>query len=88
MKELTAILVAKDFNVIAQKRRGPVSELEYPYKKLLLVSQGGSQRPPAAGEHPQKQSEDLIDGGPKDKLVAACSLSLVACQVAERQRLP
>jgi SAM-dependent methyltransferase len=49
IKELTAILGAKGFNVIAQKRRGPVSELEYPYKKLLLVSQGESQLPPAAG---------------------------------------
>ena len=49
IKELTAILGAKGFNVVAQNRRGPVSQLEYPYKKLLLVSQGGSQLPPAAG---------------------------------------
>jgi SAM-dependent methyltransferase len=39
IKELTEILSAKGFNVIALKRRGPISKLEYPYKKLLLVSQ-------------------------------------------------
>jgi hypothetical protein len=39
IKELTAILSAEGFKVIAQKRRGPVSALEYPYKKLLLVAQ-------------------------------------------------
>jgi len=36
---LTEILSAKGFSVIALKQRGPVSKLEYPYKKLLLVSQ-------------------------------------------------
>jgi SAM-dependent methyltransferase len=40
-KELTTILGSEGFNVIAQKRRAPVSELEYPYTKLLLVSQVG-----------------------------------------------
>ncbi len=40
-KELRTILGSEGFNVIAQKRRWPVSELEYPYTKLLLVSQLG-----------------------------------------------
>jgi ubiquinone/menaquinone biosynthesis C-methylase UbiE len=43
-KELRAILSTAGFNVIAQKRRGPVSELEYPYQKLLLVSQADRTR--------------------------------------------
>jgi SAM-dependent methyltransferase len=38
-KELKAILSTAGFNVIAEQRREPVSELEYPYQKLLLVSQ-------------------------------------------------
>ena len=44
IKELTAILNANGFNVVAQKRRGPVSKLEYPYKKLLLVSRAARSR--------------------------------------------
>jgi len=55
IKELTVILSAKGFNVIAQDRRGPVSELEYPYKKLLFVSRGPSQLPSAVGKAPQRQ---------------------------------
>jgi SAM-dependent methyltransferase len=39
MKELTTILNASGFTVIAHKRRNPLSKLEYPYKKLLLISQ-------------------------------------------------
>jgi SAM-dependent methyltransferase len=41
VKELTSILSAEGFKVIARKRRGPVSALEYPYKKLLLVARTG-----------------------------------------------
>jgi predicted TPR repeat methyltransferase len=51
IKELTALLSTKGFNVIARKRRGPVSALEYPYQKLLLVSQAASQPGRAAGAH-------------------------------------
>jgi len=49
MEELTALLSTAGFNVIARKRRGPVSELEYPYQKLLLVSQAASQPRREAG---------------------------------------
>jgi SAM-dependent methyltransferase len=45
-KELRTILGSEGFNVIAQKRRRPVSELEYPYTKLLLVSQVGKKEWP------------------------------------------
>jgi predicted TPR repeat methyltransferase len=48
-EELTAILAAHGFKVIARKRRGPVSALEYPYKKLLLVSQADQPRHAASG---------------------------------------
>jgi len=41
IKELTAILRIEGFNVIAKKQRAPVSELEYPFKKLLLVARPG-----------------------------------------------
>jgi SAM-dependent methyltransferase len=51
MEELTALLSTAGFSVIARKRRGPVSELEYPYQKLLLVSQAASQPRRAAGAH-------------------------------------
>ena len=56
MQELTAILSIEGFNVIAHKRRGPVSELEYPYKKLLLVSQADRSHamPLAATEQRQR----------------------------------
>jgi SAM-dependent methyltransferase len=56
IKELTEILSAKGFNVIALKRRGPVSKLEYPYKKLLLVSQAdrGHDMPLATTEQLQR----------------------------------
>jgi predicted TPR repeat methyltransferase len=49
MEELTALLSTEGFNVIARKRRGPLSDLEYPYQKLLLVSQAASQPRRAAG---------------------------------------
>jgi SAM-dependent methyltransferase len=47
-KELTTLLSTEGFNVIAHKRRGPVSELEYPYQKLLLVSQADINPAPIA----------------------------------------
>jgi SAM-dependent methyltransferase len=51
IRELTALLSTEGFNVIARKRRGPVSELEYPYQKLLLVSQAVSQPGRSVGAH-------------------------------------
>jgi hypothetical protein len=32
-----AVLRANNFEVVADKKRHPVSELEYPYDKVLLV---------------------------------------------------
>ena len=64
IKELTEILGAQGFSVIALKRRGSVSKLEYPYKKLLLVSQADRghhmplARPPSNGKD---CAEDLIE---------------------------
>jgi SAM-dependent methyltransferase len=37
-EELKAVLRANNFEVITDKKRRPVSELEYPYDKLLLVA--------------------------------------------------
>ena len=48
-EELTAILAAHGFKVITGKRRGPVSALEYPYNKLLLVSQADQTSHAASG---------------------------------------
>lgn len=42
--ELTRILSAKGFKVIAYKRRKPASELEYPYNKLLMISSSSAYR--------------------------------------------
>jgi len=42
--ELTGILTAKGFKVIAHKRRKPASELEYPYNKLLMISRVRARR--------------------------------------------
>ena len=57
IEELTELLSTAGFNVIGQKRRGPVSELEYPYQKLLLVSQADRNHaaPPAHTEQRQRQ---------------------------------
>ena len=43
-EELTAILSAKGFKVIAHKKRKPASELEYPYNKLLMISRASAYR--------------------------------------------
>jgi predicted TPR repeat methyltransferase len=51
INELTALLSTEGFNVIAWKRRGPVSALEYPYQKLLLVSQAASKPRHAVSGH-------------------------------------
>ncbi len=44
IEELTGILIAKGFKVIAHKRRKPASELEYPYNKLLMISRATARR--------------------------------------------
>jgi len=44
IEELTRILMAKAFKVIAHKRRKPASELEYPYNKLLMISRASTRR--------------------------------------------
>ena len=67
IEELTAILNANGFNVVAQKRRGPVSKLEYPYKKLLLVSRAARSRvmPLAHTEQRQRRRRKLDSANPR-----------------------
>jgi hypothetical protein len=61
IKELTAILNANGFNVVAQKRRGPVSKLEYPYKKLLLVSRAARSHAMPLAHTEQRQRRRKLD---------------------------
>jgi len=48
---LKGLLRANNFEVIANEKRHPVSELEYPYNKLLLVVRAiGKSRASAPGD--------------------------------------
>jgi SAM-dependent methyltransferase len=70
IKELTGLLSADGFNVIARKRRGPVSELEYPYQKLLLVSQADRNPAPMAHTEQRQRRQEAVrkEGGPRTKI--------------------